>query len=89
MEKAFCAECGEEIRLDYQFGRWVHVGLGQYRHIARPGTIPEINADTDQRSLARACHRIVRAMHDGHCPECGLLDTSERFVQLGRHHTPR
>lgn len=22
---------------------------------------------------ARALHRIVRAMHDGHCPSCGHL----------------
>lgn len=29
---------------------------------------------------ARALHRIVRAMHDGHCPNCGCLESSESFV---------
>lgn len=29
---------------------------------------------------ARALHRVVRAMHDGHCPKCGHLGPSESFV---------
>lgn len=29
---------------------------------------------------ARALHRIVRAMHDGHCPKCGHLDDANKFV---------
>ncbi len=29
---------------------------------------------------ARALHRVVRAMHDGHCPSCGHLGSSESFV---------
>lgn len=28
---------------------------------------------------ARALHRIVRAMHDGHCPKCGHLGGAEEF----------
>jgi len=29
---------------------------------------------------ARALHRIVRAMHDGHCPKCGHLADARDFV---------
>ena len=28
---------------------------------------------------ARALHRVVRAMHDGHCPKCGYLGPAENF----------
>jgi len=28
---------------------------------------------------ARALHRVVRAMHDGHCPKCGHLGPAEHF----------
>ena len=28
---------------------------------------------------ARALHRVVRAMHDGHCPDCGHLDQAIAF----------
>lgn len=28
---------------------------------------------------ARALHRVVRAMHDGHCPSCGYLGPAECF----------
>ncbi len=28
---------------------------------------------------ASALHRVVRAMHDGHCPKCGYLSPSEQF----------
>lgn len=45
--------------------------------------------DTDQRDIARACHRIVRAMHDGHCPNCGHLGTAESFAPIiGGHRCP-
>lgn len=48
---------------------------------------------------ARALHRVVRAMHDGHCPKCGYLGPSELFWMdekptptreddLGRHECP-
>lgn len=29
---------------------------------------------------ARALQRVIRAMHDGHCPKCGYLAASWRFV---------
>lgn len=32
---------------------------------------------------ARALHRIVRSMHDGHCPKCGYLGSSESFYASG------
>ncbi len=28
---------------------------------------------------ARALHRVVRSMHDGHCPVCGYMAASEMF----------
>lgn len=28
---------------------------------------------------ARALHRVVRAMHDGHCPKCGYLGPADIF----------
>ena len=31
---------------------------------------------------ARALHRIVRSMHDGHCPTCGFLGPAEDFWEL-------
>ena len=34
----------------------------------------ELNLNLDVSSEgARALHRVVRAMHDGHCPKCGFL----------------
>jgi len=35
--------------------------------------------DADAGHKARALHRVVRAMHDGECPKCGHLGTSESF----------
>lgn len=35
--------------------------------------------DTDAGHKTRALHRVVRAMHDGECPKCGHLGTSESF----------
>lgn len=29
---------------------------------------------------ARALHRVVRAMHDGHCPSCGYLGDARQFI---------
>jgi hypothetical protein len=42
---------------------------------------------------ARALHRVVRAMHDGHCPKCGHLGPSAAFVvdrgvESQRHECP-
>ena len=39
------------------------------------------NVDIEQAELGRVLHRVVRAMHDGHCPSCGLLKPSEIFYQ--------
>ena len=39
----------------------------------------ELNLDISAEE-ARALHRVVRAMHDGHCPSCGTLSPSEEKV---------
>lgn len=39
----------------------------------------ELNLDVDGDE-ARALHRVVRAMHDGHCPDCGFLGDAVTFV---------
>lgn len=36
------------------------------------------NNDVDTAERARALHRVVRAMHDGECPSCHQLWTSEQ-----------
>lgn len=43
----------------------------------------ELNLDVDVGDQARALHRVVRAMHDGHCPSCGYLASSEEFYIKG------
>jgi predicted RNA-binding Zn-ribbon protein involved in translation (DUF1610 family) len=45
-----------------------------------PGFSKELNLDV-QAEQARALHRVVRAMHDGHCPNCGYLAASDLFVK--------
>lgn len=42
-------------------------------------TAQELNLDTDTFDKARAVHRVVRAMHDGECPKCHYLCTSEQM----------
>lgn len=42
----------------------------------------DCNLDTDEGGEeARALHRVVRAMHDGHCPKCGYLAPADKFYQ--------
>lgn len=48
----------------------------------------EMNSDVTATE-ARALHRVVRAMHDGNCPKCGLLDAASEFVGFGGHCCPR
>lgn len=50
-------------------------------------TVPE----EMQFDEARALHRIVRSMHDGHCPKCGHLGSAEMFRRdhLGTHECPK
>lgn len=41
---------------------------------------PATNLNLDvSHEVSRALHRIVRAMHDGHCPRCGYLGPSKEF----------
>lgn len=47
----------------------------------------ECNLDVERGERARALHRVVRAMHDGHCPQCGHLDSADKFIQWSWRHT--
>ena len=39
-----------------------------------------MNLDVDASNRARAVHRVVRALHDGACPECGYIGPAEQFA---------
>lgn len=41
-------------------------------------TANELQLDVSAEG-ARALHRVVRAMHDGHCPKCGYLGPADIF----------
>lgn len=41
-------------------------------------TMASLNSDVSAET-SRALHRVVRAMHDGNCPQCGLLWSSADF----------
>lgn len=43
---------------------------------------PELNSDVSSTE-ARALHRVVRAIHDGNCPKCGYLGSSDSFFTPG------
>ncbi len=49
--------------------------------MAEQDTDPGLNLDHNE---ARAVHRVVRAMHDGECPRCHTLRSSElmRFTDV-------
>jgi len=44
--------------------------------------------DVELAERARALHRVVRAMHDGHCPKCGCLESSDKFYDGYQHRCP-
>lgn len=48
-------------------------------------TAAELQIDVTAEE-ARALHRIVRAMHDGHCPKCGHLGPADDFLQVTGDH---
>lgn len=52
------------------------------------GIADECNLDVNNGELERALHRVVRAMHDGHCPNCGHLAPSYAFVSGKDHKCP-
>lgn len=35
-----------------------------------------LNSDVEPHDVARALHRVVRAMHDGECPQCHSIFSS-------------
>ena len=45
-----------------------------------------IDSGDEKFELARALHRVVRAMHDGHCPKCGHLASSMEFEPSEGYH---
>lgn len=45
--------------------------------------IPSLGIDISVDEHARCLHRIVRSMHDGHCPKCGEIHAAEKM----RHET--
>jgi len=45
-----------------------------------------IDSGDEKFELARALHRVVRAMHDGHCPRCGHLASSMEFEPSEGYH---
>jgi Zn ribbon nucleic-acid-binding protein len=54
----------------------------------------DCNLDVERGEQARALHRVVLAMHDGHCPRCGHLDDADKFIvdrntEAERHSCPR
>jgi len=49
----------------------------------------DCNLDVDAAEQARALHRVVRAMHDGHCPKCGYLASASLFDDDYEHRCPR
>ncbi len=53
------------------------------------GIADECNLDVQNGELERALHRVVRAMHDGHCPNCGHLEASYRFATGKDHKCPK
>jgi hypothetical protein len=48
----------------------------------------DCNLDVERGERARALHRVVRAMHDGHCPNCGCLASADRFDDGHQHRCP-
>lgn len=57
--------------------------ISRLRELISTGTSPQTdspsptisehcNLDVENRERARVLHRVVRAMHDGHCPKCGF-----------------
>lgn len=49
-------------------------------------TVYEKQAETElaldvSAEEARALHRVIRAMHDGHCPKCGRIHPSDMMVR--------
>lgn len=44
-----------------------------------------LNSDVSLSDIARALHRVVRAMHDGECPKCHELHSSDRMRDIDKH----
>lgn len=44
--------------------------------------------DVDHFERVRSLHRVVRALHDGECPNCHRISNSERVRQINRNECP-
>lgn len=46
--------------------------------------------DVDDFEVARSIHRVVRAMHDGECPKCHTLHSSDAMqsVRVANNRSP-
>jgi hypothetical protein len=54
----------------------------------RQAEMKAISNDVDTSVEARAVHRVVRAMHDGECPACHKIFSSEQMVVPGGRKCP-
>lgn len=48
----------------------------------------DCNLNVERGERARELHRVVRAMHDGHCPKCGCLESADVFMRSTCHKCP-
>lgn len=50
-------------------------------------TSDRFQLDVETFEIARSVHRVVRAMHDGECPSCHAVHTSEAMQVRGNWHS--
>ena len=83
------ADAPVEDRVHATLERWMNKNVdasGRLNIDPPPGE--RISMRPDGYEQARALHRVVRAMHDGHCPGCSYLDAASAFVRDGSHVCP-
>lgn len=62
------------------------IDLGVWDEKEGESKVLNIDPGNEQFELARSLHRVVRAMHDGHCPKCGHLASSMEFEPSPGYH---
>jgi hypothetical protein len=77
---------GGTMYLDVSFTSWDASPQCEPTPLVVTNNELNIDAGTEQFELARALHRVVRAMHDGHCPKCGHLASSMEFEPSEGYH---
>lgn len=88
---------GEGLLRELKFAELLNIPIryeAQEEHEEEPSEVESIKSDkSEELSLdvtaedSRALHRVVRAMHDGHCPFCGYLASAEKFAKDNGDHT--